>query len=84
MKYHLAIVPSARKELLALPETLIKRIDRVLLSLPELPRPHSCVKLKGAGSYRIRVGDYRIIYDIDDNSRQITILAIGHRREIYR
>ena len=84
MKYHLRIVPSARKELLALPKTTIKRIDRVVNRLTETPRPHGCIKLKRVGSYRIRVGNYRIIYDINDASYQVEVLAIGHRREIYR
>ncbi|MEK7448577.1 MAG: type II toxin-antitoxin system RelE/ParE family toxin [Planctomycetota bacterium] len=63
---------------------LLNEVDRVLLNLSETPRPYGSVKLKGVGSYRIRIGDYRIIYDINDTHRQITILAIGHRREIYR
>ena len=84
MKYLLTIVPSARKELLNLPDILIKRIDRVITNLSETPRPHGCIKLTGVEAYRIRLGNYRIIYEISDSLRQVRILAIGHRREIYR
>ena len=53
-------------------------------ALADEPRPHGCVKLSGSQSWRIRIGDYRVIYDIDDKSRQIDVLHIGHRREVYR
>ena len=42
------------------------------------------VKLKGAGCYRVRVGRYRILYDVDDKAARVTVLAVGHRREVYR
>lgn len=84
MNYSLVIVPSARKELLALPKTIIARIDKSINNLSHTPRPHNSVKLRGVDSYRIRVGDYRIIYDINNKLYQIIILAVGHRKEIYR
>ena len=84
MKYSLLITPSARKELLALPDMIIKRIDTVINKIPDVSRPFGCIKLTGIDAYRIRAGNYRIIYNIDDKLRQIKILAIGHRREIYR
>jgi len=84
MIYSLTIVTSARKELLALPNEIIKRIDTIINRLAYAPRPYGCVKLKGVNAYRLRMGNYRIIYNIDDKQHQIIILAIGHRREIYR
>lgn len=84
MKYALLIKPSARKELLSLPDKIIKRIDTAINKLSDISRPRGCIKLTGIHAYRLRVGDYRIIYTIDDKKHQIEILAIGHRREIYR
>jgi len=51
------------------------------------PRPRQSKKLKGAqaeGAYRVRVGDYRIVYDVDDDLKLVTVYRIGHRREVYR
>ena len=52
--------------------------------LADTPRPKGVEKIKNAGLWRIRQGDYRIVYDIDDSRKIVTILRIGHRREIYR
>jgi mRNA interferase RelE/StbE len=48
------------------------------------PRPHGCEKLSGAEKYRVRHGDYRILYQIDDSARLVTVVKVGNRREIYR
>ncbi|MCZ6552198.1 MAG: type II toxin-antitoxin system RelE/ParE family toxin [SAR324 cluster bacterium] len=53
-------------------------------SLGDNPRPAGCVKLKGREGWRIRVGRYRVVYEIDDRGGTITVLHIGHRRDIYR
>jgi mRNA interferase RelE/StbE len=55
-----------------------------LLALEDNPRPSGVKKLQGQESYRLRVGDYRILYTIDDKSKKIFIMAVGHRREVYR
>ncbi|WP_394365405.1 type II toxin-antitoxin system RelE family toxin [Mucilaginibacter gotjawali] len=55
-----------------------------MLSLEKNPRPPGCKKLTGRKSWRIRVGDYRIIYNISDHLLQIMVIDIGHRKEIYR
>jgi mRNA interferase RelE/StbE len=52
--------------------------------LQEEARPQGVVKLKGVTAYRVRVGDYRIIYSIDDSKQEIHILAVGHRSDVYR
>jgi mRNA interferase RelE/StbE len=84
MNYSLFIKPSAKKELLELPNQYLKKIDSVILSLQHSPRTLKTVKLEGYNFYRIRAGDYRIIYSIDDKNKKVDIMKIGHRREIYR
>ncbi len=82
--YQVIIKRSAEKELDGLQETTHKRIVRRLLALEENPRPTGIKKLQGQESYRLRVGDYRVLYTIDDNTKQVFILAVGYRREVYR
>lgn len=82
MSYRVLIRSPARKSLTALPPT---EYDRVLDSLTELanvPRPTGCKKLKGREGWRIRVGSYRVIYLIDDPQKIVTILYVGHRRDV--
>ena len=65
--------------------SLLRRLTRSLRNLGENPRPIGSIKLAGPDAlYRIRVGDYRIIYQIRDSELLILVVAIGHRREIYR
>ena len=84
MSYALAFKPSAEKELRNLPREMIARIVPAIRELADDPRPHGCVKLSGSQSWRIRVGTYRVIYDIADDARRIDVLHIGHRRDAYR
>jgi len=84
MAYQVLIKRSAQKELDALPKSLRERIVRRLLSLEADPRPSGSKKLQGEESYRLRVGDYRALYTIDDQNRIVTVYAVGHRREVYR
>ncbi len=58
-------------------------IKTAIYSLAANPRPHGCKKLKGRDGYRIRVGDYRIIYNIFDNILTVDVVALGHRKDIY-
>ena len=84
MAYTVILKRSAEKELARLPETLHHRIAAKLLELENNPRPLGVQKLHGHDGYRIRVGDYRVLYLIDDQIKTIQITAIGHRREVYR
>ena len=84
MSYSVYIKPSAKKELLDLSNQTLRKADSVILSLQHTPRTIKTVKLEGYNFYRIRVGDYRIIYSIDDKNKKVEIMKIGHRREIYR
>ncbi|MCJ7728524.1 MAG: type II toxin-antitoxin system RelE/ParE family toxin [Sedimentisphaerales bacterium] len=82
--YKLTIKKSAEKELKDIHQKDIRRIIRRIQSLGSAPRPSGSEKLSAHLYYRIRQGDYRIIYSIDDTNRIVDILKIGHRREIYR
>ena len=82
--YRVEIKPSARKELDRLPDKLIARIVGRLEALASNPRPRGCKKLKGGvHEWRIRVGDYRAVYAIDDKKLLVDVTRIRHRSEVY-
>jgi len=82
--YGVALTASAEKELHGLPAQLVARIVPRLERLALVPRPHGCKKLKGGErEWRIRVGDYRIVYEIDDAAQAVDVTRIAHRREVY-
>ncbi|MFZ3073307.1 MAG: type II toxin-antitoxin system RelE/ParE family toxin [Thermodesulfobacteriota bacterium] len=83
-KYSVEIVPKAEKEFLKLPESVRMKIRKQILSLENNPRPFGCKKLKETEYYRLRRGDYRAIYSIDDNDKIVKVLSIAHRKEVYR
>lgn len=83
-KYFLEIKSSAQRELDALDNTLFARIDRKIIALADNPRPPGCKKLKAhRDQWRIRVGDWRVVYRIDDSKALVSITRIAHRREVY-
>ena len=84
MTYSIRILRRAQKELSELPNASYKRVRDVIWSLKDEPRPHGCRKLVGREGWRIRVGNYRVIYEIDEIRHILTILHVGHRRDIYR
>ena len=82
--YVVEVKPSARKELEGLPDNLLARVVRKLESLRQDPRPPGCKKLKGyKDQWRIRVGDWRVLYTIDDGAKLVSVMRIAHRREAY-
>ncbi|MBM4467669.1 MAG: type II toxin-antitoxin system RelE/ParE family toxin [Chloroflexi bacterium] len=84
MKYTVRLKRSAEKELEDLPDHVHDRIVKRLLALEQDPRPRGVKKLKGrAEEYRLRAGDYRILYVVDDAAQVVEIIAIRHRREAY-
>lgn len=83
MAYKITIKKSAVKSLEKIPEPYYSNIKAAILSLIENPRPKGYKKLKGRDGYRIRVGNYRIIYEIFDTILLIDIIALGHRKDIY-
>ncbi len=83
-EYRVAFKSSAEKELLRLPGPVVSRIFPKIESLAADPRPRGVKKLRGAGDlWRIRAGDYRAIYAIDDEKREVTVMRVAHRREVY-
>jgi mRNA interferase RelE/StbE len=76
------LAASAEKELDGLPSTVVARIVPRIERLAAAPRPPGCKKLRGGDNeWRIRVGDYRIVYEIDDSARTVDVTRIAHRRE---
>ncbi|MDO8632213.1 MAG: type II toxin-antitoxin system RelE/ParE family toxin [Phycisphaerales bacterium] len=73
----------AERELSDLPDAVMRRIVDKLRQLAENPFPRGVKKLEGGG-YRIRIGDYRVLYDVRSADRTVVISAIGHRRDVYR
>lgn len=82
--YSLVVKKSAERELRTLPKADLRRVTDRIRGLAQDPRPPGHEKLSGQEHYRIRQGDYRVVYAIDDDHRVITIVKIGHRREVYR
>jgi len=83
-KYKILIKSSAAKELDKIPQKDIKRITNKILALATNPRPSGCEKLSAQERYRVRQGNYRIVYSIDDIELMVSVVKIGHRRDVYR
>jgi len=84
MSYGLFIHRSAQKALAAMPKDDFPLVMNAIRALPNDPRPHGCKKLVDRDAWRIRVGSYRVIYEIDDARLTVTVVKVGHRRDIYR
>jgi mRNA interferase RelE/StbE len=83
--YKLHLKPSAEKDLRKLPKNIVQRVLQVLEALPADPFPHQHSKLSGTERlYRIRLGDYRIVYEVDEEALEITVHTIGQRQGAYR
>ena len=83
-RYQVLIRPSAEPDARSIPNPTLRRINRRVEHLADDPRPPGCKKLGDPNIFRIRQGDYRVIYTIDDTNRIVEVLAIAHRREVYR
>ncbi|WP_446011582.1 type II toxin-antitoxin system RelE family toxin [Candidatus Electrothrix sp.] len=75
---------SAQKQIRKIDQKDQSRIIAVIASLAEQPRPAGSKKLSGRPAWRIRIGPYRVIYEINDGNISVLVVAVGHRREIYR
>jgi mRNA interferase RelE/StbE len=84
VNYTLLILPRAARALSSLPRDIFLKVDAHILKLRENPRPPGCKKLRGRGGWRMRVGSYRVVYEIDDGQRTIVIQDVAHRRDVYR
>ncbi len=82
--YSPLIKPSAAKEIEAIPKRDRRRIVAKIRSLSSDPRPPGCEKLSGHDQYRVRQGNYRILYEIHDLDLIVVVVKVGHRREVYR
>jgi len=82
--YQISITRSGAKDLKKLPKVILERVDSAILALSENPRPSGVKKLTNTDSiYRVRVGDYRILYSICDRSKLVTIARVRHRKDSY-
>ena len=77
MKYKIVFLPIARKELISLPREILKRVDKKIIGFADDPRPHDVKALHGENKlYRVRVGDYRIVYSIEDKIITVVIVRV--------
>lgn len=84
MAYQVTLTTTADKAVARLPKDIRSRVADRLASLSSDPRPPGSVKLSGRDTYRVRVGNYRIIYSIHDARLVVLVIDVGHRREVYR
>ena len=84
MKYTILIERYAQKQIMKLDKKIIPFIKSAIADLADNPRPYGYKKLKGEDAYRIRVGDYRVIYEINDDKIIVTVVMVGHRKDIYK
>jgi mRNA interferase RelE/StbE len=85
VSYSVTILRKVQKELAELPVPVFEIVEQKLLGLRDNPRPVGCKKLKGPTDiWRVRSGDYRILYEIDDSAKAVTIIKIGQRGSVYR
>lgn len=85
MAYSVSLAPAAVRQFRKLPILIQQRLKPHIDSLATVPRPPRAKKMEGeAHLYRVKVGDYRIVYYIWDSEREILVAKIGHRREVYR
>ena len=82
-KYQVNLKKSVIKDLEKLPDIVLKRVQKTILGLANNPRPDGCNKLKGRDDYRVRVGDYRILYFINDEIVTIEVVRMQHRKDVY-
>jgi mRNA interferase RelE/StbE len=83
--YRIVLTSAAKRDLRSLPRAILRRVDAKILALGRNPRPQDATKLRGQeGFMRVRLGDYRIIYQVVDDHPIVLVVRIGHRREVYR
>ena len=82
--YDIRIKPSAAEELVALQTKDRRRIVSKIQNLADEPRPQGCEKLTGQGRFRLRQGNLRILFEVDDGQQTVTVVKIAHRRDVYR
>lgn len=83
-QYQLEITATARRDFRRLPAQVKERTIHAIDELANQPRPSGCSRLRGRDAYRIRVGDYRVLYEVNDRRALVTVLRIKHRKDAYR
>ena len=85
MNYTILYRPGVEREMSKLPGRILRRVDRAILGLSSNPRPHGCKKLTGYGNlHRIRVGDWRVVYEVNDVRSEVEIQIVANRKDVYR
>jgi mRNA interferase RelE/StbE len=84
VSYSVLILRRAQSEIGSLPREFSEKLKTAISALADNARPRGCRKLTGREGWRIRVGNYRVIYAIDDQAQTVTVFHVGHRRDIYR
>ena len=85
MNYTILYRRGVERDMSKLPSVVLKRVDATILGLGSNPRPHGSKKLSGhANLYRVRVGDWRIVYEVSDVRREIEIQIVANRKDVYR
>lgn len=84
MTYTVNILRTAQKQLERIPAESQDRITEAMTDLATVPRPQGSVKLTGRDAHRIRVGLYRLIYEINDDEKAVLVVAVAHRKDVYR
>ncbi|MFY7999782.1 MAG: type II toxin-antitoxin system RelE family toxin [Candidatus Kapaibacteriota bacterium] len=82
--YTVILKNSAEKQLDSLPDSVVERVLKHIEALKVIPRPHGTKKLTDGELFRLRVGEYRILYDVDDRAKTVIVLDIEHRSKVYR
>ena len=83
-KYKIEVKKSAEKELRKIPQKELTKIIQLIGSLADEPYPSGCQKLTNQEKYRIRIGNYRVLYNIENDILTVFVVKVGHRKEIYR
>lgn len=84
MSYRFEFTPGADRQFRKLPKNVQARLTLHLDAVTQNPRPPGVEKLKGEEGYRLRVGDYRVLYEVQDDVLLVLVVRVGHRREVYR
>lgn len=84
MTYRVVISNNAERQLQRIQQPTLRRLKAAILALADEPRPNGTKALQGEDAYRVRVGDYRIVYVIEDTVLTVTVVRVAHRREVYR
>jgi mRNA interferase RelE/StbE len=82
--YRIEVTPAALRALKRIDKRDADRLRGAIALLGEDPRPPGAISLRGRSGYRVRVGDYRILYTVDDGVLVVVVVALGHRRDVYR